>query len=121
MQIADLEPGVHESRGHFVLRIHALLTEHCHTGLRAEVDHRSGNVILRIKRRVDIETGIFRILDTDVFRVRAFRIIAVAGNLPGDFSPRLLQRGARLGVDFLPVHKNHIAGVAAKPPSERSW
>ncbi len=110
MHVPDFKPRARKGRGHFHLRVDALLAKNGQFWLHIpRMDVGPGRVLVAIKGRFNEEPLVIRTSHFK-FAVRARRIVAAAGDFVRHFAPRAHQRRA-LFIDEVLAARVHDEGV----------
>ena len=90
VNVVGLKTGLGEGVGHLHMGVHALLSQHRHTGLGL-VNKRRCNRVVPTLGQMQVQTGVRRITRSGVFLVSSKGVVTLTGNLPADAVPYLLQ------------------------------
>ena len=90
VNVVSLKTGLGEGVGHLHMGVHALLTQHRHTGLGLVYRGRRGRV-MPSQWQVQMQTGVRRVPRGGVLLVSSEWVVTLTGNLPADAVPHLLQ------------------------------
>ena len=96
MHISRGEPRAIKGSRHFHVTVHALFTQNGDSWSDTGIYVRRGNVVVHVETQLRMQTGIGKVENAIVFRLRAFRVIAQLLHLISGLRPGTMQVDALL-------------------------